>query len=70
MTPGREGQKLVGFGLQLHNWVWMGSRSRDFDPGDVKWISTEEFWYLKTMWPDHIFDLTPKRGGFNDFCRT
>jgi hypothetical protein len=63
MMPGRAGKKLVGFGLSLRDWTWMGTPPRDFDPGDIKWISEEEFWYLKTMWPDCIFDLTPKNVG-------
>ena len=54
------GTKLVGFGMRLENWRWMGSAPRDFDPGDIKRLSEEEFWYLKTMWPEHIYDLTPK----------
>ena len=61
-------KKLVGFGVGFHGWQWNGSPPRDIDPGDIKWISDEEFWYLKTMWPDRIYDLTPKRNDCNVYC--
>lgn len=54
------GTKLIGFGMRLQNWSWMGSPPCDLDPGDVKRLSEEEYWYLKTMWPDYIYNLTPK----------
>ena len=57
--PDRTGKKFVGFRMKLSGWTWMGSQPRDFDPGDIAWLSEEEYWYLKTTWPDHIFDLTP-----------
>lgn len=52
--------KVIGFGMRIENWRWMGSSPVDIDPGDIRRMSEEEFWYLKTMWPDSIYDLTPK----------
>lgn len=49
-----EGHKLVGFDMRLENFM-----GRDYDPGDVVRLSDSDFWYLKTMWPDAIFNLTP-----------
>jgi hypothetical protein len=48
--------KLVGFGMRLENFM-----GKDYDPGDIARLSDSDFWYLKTMWPDAIFDLTPVR---------
>ena len=47
--------KVVGIGLHLEIW------GRQLHSGDISRIPEEDYWYLKTMWPDRIYDLTPRR---------
>lgn len=47
--------KVVGLGLHLEIW------GRQLHSGDIIRIPEEDYWYLKTMWPDRIYDLTPKK---------
>ena len=47
--------KVVGIGLHLEIW------GRQLHSGDIIRIPEEDYRYLKTMWPDHIYDLTPKK---------
>ena len=60
MSAGTD-KKLVGFGMGIYDWKWHGGPPRSFDPGDLAWLSEEEFWCLKTLWPDYIYNLTPIR---------